>query len=360
VRDSEPPAGLNTFMMQNPKALLAAALLLLLAGWAAWQIYSGWGLVTLDETNAPVSKVLASIERQSGVEIASNLDPSTPVTIKVRRVPAVEAIDITAIRTDASWRVVYLGAPDNGQIEGALKAFEAGGQEEGWTSHGSGGPGGMMSPTGTALDLRRVAWKPSGPGNLQDLLREASQKTGVSLSAPTAWNPAAPAPSGGEMRDAAPELFRGAGGVSREVFLLRASGERGGDGEWTERGRGGGGWIGRREERDEGRGGWGGMNPESIAERVEAQIALLPKEEQAKAREDFDIMRNFWASVRDLPEEERRAKAREFFTSPAMAERMEDRRLARDAKRTPEQRNERSRQYFERREAAKASQGGGQ
>lgn len=346
-------------MTRNPKVLLAATLLLLLAGWAIWHIYSGWGLVTLDETNAPVSKVLASIERQSGVEIASNLDPSTPVTIQVRRVPAVEAIDIVAIRTDASWRVVYLGAPEQGQIEEALKAFEAGGQVDGWTSHGGGGPGGMMSPSGTAIDLRRVEWKPSGPGNLQDLLREAAQKTGVSLSAPAEWNPSAPTPSAGEMRRAAPELFRQAGGVSREVFLVRASGERGGDGEWAERGRGGG-WIGRREEREEGRGGWGGMNPESIAERVEAQIALLPKEEQAKAREDFDIMRNFWASVRDLPEEERRAKAREFFTSPAMAERMEERRLARDAKRTPEQRNERSRQYFERRAAAKASQGGGQ
>lgn len=359
MRDSAATPGFNVFVMRNPKALLAATLLVLLAGWAAWQIYSGWGLVTLDETNAPVSKVLASIERQSGVEIVSNLDPTTPVTIKVHRVPAVDAIDITAIRTDASWRLVYLGAPEKGQIEGALKAFESGVREEGWTSHGGGGLGGMVSPSSTALDLRRVAWKPSGPGNLQDLLREASQKTGVSLAAPSVWNPATPAPSAGEMRYAAPDLFRAAGGVSREVFLVRASVERDGDGERAERGRGGG-WIGRREDREEGRGGWGGMNPESIAERIEAQIALLPKEEQVQAREDFDMMRNFWASVRDLPEEERRAKAREFFTSPAVSERMEDRRLARDAKRTPEQRNERSRQYFERREAAKASQGGDQ
>jgi hypothetical protein len=293
------------------------------------------------------------------VEIASNLDPSTPVTIKVTRVPAVEAIDITAIRTDASWRLIYMGAPDAARIDAALKAFEAGQREEGWTSHGGGGFSGMLSPSGAALDLRLAAWKPSGPAGLQDLLREAAEKTGTTLAAPSDWNPAASAPAAGAMREAVPALFQAVGGVSREVFLVRADRERGPEADGGERSRGGG-WIGRREQRGEGRGGWAGMDPAAAAERIEAQIALLPKEEQAKAREEFDIMRKFWEEVRDLPEEERRAKAREFFTSPAMAERMEDRRLARDAKRTPEQRNERSRQYFQRRDAAKASQGGAQ
>ena len=89
-------------------------------------------------------------------------------------------------------------------------------------------------------------------------------------------------------------------------------------------------------------------NPERLAERVEAQIALLPAAEQAKAREDFQTMRDFWQSVRDLPEEERRDKAREFFNRPEVQDRMEDRRLAREAKMTPEQRIDRSKRYWER------------
>jgi hypothetical protein len=35
-------------------SLLAGLILV----WTAWQIYAGWGLVTLDEREAPVGKVL--------------------------------------------------------------------------------------------------------------------------------------------------------------------------------------------------------------------------------------------------------------------------------------------------------------
>ena len=42
--------------------------------------------------------------------------------------------------------------------------------------------------------------------------------------------------------------------------------------------------------------------------------------------------------MRDLPGDERRAKAREFFRRPEVADRMDERRLAREAKMTPQQR----------------------
>ena len=87
--------------------------------------------------------------------------------------------------------------------------------------------------------------------------------------------------------------------------------------------------------------------------RVEAQIALLPKEEQQKARDDFQMMRDFWQSVRELPEEERRAKAREFFSRPEVAEAMETRRLSRWAKMTPDQRIQRNKNYWERKSEAR-------
>jgi hypothetical protein len=332
------------------RLLSIGPLVLLAAGWVAWQIYAGWGLVTLDVRNAPVAKVLSSISRQGGIDIASNLDPSTPVTLKVKRVPPVEALDIVAVRTDASWRLAYLGAPDEKSIDAALTAFRAGSEAAGWSSYGGGGFAMVEPQSGAALDLRRVAWTPSEPGGLPALLEEAAQKTGVLLAAPTDWKPSASTPPAGPITKTAPRLFRDAGGVSREVFLLRARPSRD-DGDWDGGGRGGA-WIGSGAG-----GGWMRSlgDGKSTEERVEAQIALLPKNEQEKARADARLMRQFWQEVRDLPEDQRRAKAQEFFNRPEVAERMDERRMAREAKMTPKQRVERAQRYLERKAAMKKS-----
>jgi hypothetical protein len=341
-------------MPQN-RLFLPGLLALLLLLWGAWQIYAGWGLVTLDVRDAPLSKVLSSISRQGGIDIASNLDPATPVTLQVKRVPPVEALDIVATRTDASWRLAYLGAPDQAAINAALADFSVGGETPGWTSYGAGGFNLVAPQSGAALDLRRVQWTPSEPGGLPALLEEASQKTGVLLAAPSEWKPSVSAPKPGAIAETAPRLFKSAGGVSREVFLLRArpsqdDDEMGGGGR-------GGPWIGSSPGGGQRGGGWMRALGEvqRTEERVEAQIALLPKNEQEKAREDFRMMREFWQEVRDLPEDQRRAKAQEFFNRPEVAERMDERRMAREAKMTPKQRLQRAQRYLERKAAMKKS-----
>lgn len=340
--------------MSTRSALLAA---LLGSGllWTAWQVYSGWGLVSLDFNEEPVGKVLAAISRQGGIEIASDLDPSTPVTIKVRRVPPLEALDIVAVRTDASWRLAYLGAPDEAAIESALSAFRAKQQTENWTSHGPGGFNAVQPRSGAPLDLRSAEWQPQDGGELHSLMTQAAEETGVTLAAPKNWTPQIDKPAGGCMAKAAPALFREAGGVWREVFLVRGPdpGEQPADDGEGWRGRRS--WIGSSERGAQGdRGGGRGFgDPERAAKRAEAQIKLLPPEEQQKAREDVSMMREFWQSVRDLPDDQRRAKAQEFFKRPEVQERMEDRRLARDAKMTPKQRIERSRRYWDRKAEAK-------
>lgn len=341
--------------MASRKTLLAV-LLGLVVLWAGWRIYSGWGLVSLDFTDAPVGKVLSSISKQGGIEIATDLDPATPVTIQVRRIPPLEALDIVAVRTDSSWRLTYVGARSEAEIDTALGAFRAKQQAEGWTAHGAGGFNAVQSRSGAPLDLRRVEWRPQGGGDLQALLAQAAEETGVTLAAPSDWSSPVAAPEGGRISDAASELFREAGGTSREVFLLRGPepGEQAGeDGEnW----RGRRTWIGAapRDDEREGNGrGRGFGDPERAAKRAEAQIKLLPPEEQKTAREDVSMMRDFWQSVRELPEEQRRAKAQEFFNRPEVQERMEDRRLAHYAKMTPKQRIERSQRYWERKAEAK-------
>jgi len=333
---------------------LIAALLGCLALWGAWHIYSGWGLVNLDFTEAPVSKILSAISRQGGIEIASDLDPSTPVTIKVHRVQPLEALDIVAVRTDASWRLAYVGAQNKGAIESALAAFRAKQTAEGWTTHGSGGFNAAQPGSGAALDLRMIEWQPQSGGELQTLLNQAAEETGVALAAPSDWTSQVDKPEGGRISDAAPALFGRAGGVCREVFLLRGPqpGEEGDEdgggwrGRWT--------WIGSAP--GNGKGGQGRSpfgDPESMAKRVEAQIKLLPPDEQKKAREDASMAREFWQSVRELPQDQRRAKAREFFTRPEVQERTDDRRLAREAKMTPQQRIKRAERYWDRKAEAK-------
>jgi hypothetical protein len=345
-------------MLQN-RLFLPGLLVLLLLLWGAWQIYAGWGLVTLDVRDTPLSKVLNTISRQGGIDIASNLDPTTPVTIQVKRLPPVEALDLVAARVEASWLLAFLGAPTPAAINSALDAFRVGGTTPGWTSYGGGGFSMVEPQSGAALDLRRVNWTPSAAGELPALLEEASQKTGVFLAAPADWKPATKAPRPGPIAQAAPQLFRNAGGVTREVFLLRGRPSR----EDDDMGGGGGGpWIGSAPATASGQRGGGSIramgDPQQVAERIEAQIALLPANEQDQAREDFRTMRDFWQGVRELPEEERRAKAREFFSRPEIAERMDDRRLAREAKMAPQQRVDRAKRYFERKQAAQSASPG--
>jgi len=340
--------------MNINRRTLVGSLLALLLIWGAWQLYAGWGLVTIKVDDAPLSKVLSEIRKQGGIEVVSNLDPATKVSLHVRRVPAVEALDIAAVRTDASWRLAYLGAPSNAALDEALAAFGAGRELTDWTSHGAGGFSLVEPESGEALDLRRVQWTPAGGGKLSDVLQEAAEKTGVLFAAPSAWSPEVSAPPPGSIASAAPALFRQAGGVSREVFLLRG---RGGPAEDDGPGDRRGGWIGAATNPSGGRGG-GWMSamgdPERVAARVEAQIALLPAAEQPKAREDFKMMREFWQSVRDLPEEQRRSQAREFFSRPEVAEAMETRRISRWAKMTPDQRIERNKNYWERKAKARS------
>lgn len=372
MREDHGPENLETFagvrgyyeMMKHPRRILSALLVTLLLGSVAWYIYSGWGLVTLKVENAPVGKVLASIGKQGGIEIVSNLDPATTVSLDVRRVPPVEALDIVAVRTDSSWRLAYFGAPDRGAIETVLGAFRTSGDTSGWESHGRGGFTMFTPASGEALDLRKIRWEPSAEGELHALLEDAGAKTGVLLAAPTDWHPNLNPPKPGPIAKTAPAVFSTAGGVSREVFLVRSSSARGDDesgrGEW----RGGGNWIGARgqgrppREDRPGRGGMGG-NPERMIARAEAQIALLPKEEQVKAREELDAMRKIWQEVRDLPEDQRRAKMQEILNRPEVADRMEQRQMSRESKMSPEQKIQRSKNYWERKNNAKNRQGNG-
>lgn len=341
--------------MDNRRILVLAGVALLLCATLVWRWMSGWGLVTVDFTDAPLAKVIRSIERQGGVKIATNADLTTPVTILLNRAPVFEAIDTLAARIDGDARLAFIAAPTKKQITEVLAAFTGGTNPGGWSvfSAGFGGGFGGFGSGESEIDPRRIEWTVSEAAdkNLQTLLQQGAQKTGALFATPEAWNPLVNRlPSAGTTGQVAGGLVKAARGHMRELFLItvrpprpegeRAAGERGPDR-----------WEGRTVL-SPGRGNRN-ANPEWMAERIQAQIAQLPADERAEAQKQFDEMRNFWQSVRALPEEERRAKWEELMNNPEVQARMEERMAARDARRSPQQREQRMRRYVDRKQQAK-------
>ena len=350
---------------------------------------AGWGLVTVDVADVPLSRVIRTIERQGGITIRTNADPATPVTMLVERVSAYEAVDTLATAIDAALRLAYVAAPSESQIRDVLTAYSSGSNPGGWTvfsgefgrwgspprgqdrptARGAGdaganrprGPqgrrgggfegGGDWTP-GSGTDPRLLTWKPSESEDksLQALLDQGSQKTGALFAVPEDWNPViGRLPQEGRTGKVAVSLVKNAQGSVREIFLLTvqpprpqtAQGGEGGRREFT------------RTVFTPRRG--GPTNPEWIAERAQAQIAALPVDQRAVAQKERDEMRAFWESVRNLPEAERLAKIEEMMNDPAVQEKMEERRNARDAKTPPQRREDRMRRYLDRKNQMKGN-----
>jgi hypothetical protein len=359
---------------------------LALACLVIWSIFANWGLVTLDVTGVPLSKVLRSIERQGHVKIASNLDPETPVKIRVEKAPVSEALDVLATRLDANWRLAYAAAPNKADLEKMVDRYsrnrDRGDRDRGGDQAQAGNRGQpnersqeneidvdtfyfpmgfneFLSGDMAVPDPRKIEWvvSPVDDRTLHAYLSQFAQKTGAMAVVPEEWNPQVnSAPKKGRVPAAIRKLVKGAGGKVQELFLLTRSGRGGwGGGDLMAAAFGGGGWGGGN------RGGSGrpALNGEWINERVGSMIDQLPADKKEQARQGYQEMRNFWESVQALPEEQRRAAVSEFLNSDSTQERMADRADRRDSRRTPEQRIERSQRYVERKKAMQESEGGG-
>ncbi len=65
-----------------------------------YYFYTNWGLVTVKVTDAPLSKVISSIEWQGWVKIYTNLPLDTKVTMYVDHVPLAEAMESLSANVD--------------------------------------------------------------------------------------------------------------------------------------------------------------------------------------------------------------------------------------------------------------------
>jgi hypothetical protein len=326
---------------------LRTALLLLIAASAicllAWRWWTEQGLVTLQCSNTPLSAVIESIERQGRVEIATNADPATLVTIRLKRAPLFEAIDTLATRIDASARLAYIAAPHREQIEDALTAFSSGANSGDWEVF-SGGR--LLIANASAFDLRRIEWKvvQTPDGSLHALLDQGAQKTGAQFAVPVNWNPILTRlPSPGRVGKVTAELAKTARGTARELVLLTIR-PRTDDHDGQAQPERPVSSASRKRQQ---------ANPEWTAERAQSVIAMLPQDQQEEAQREFHEMRTFWESVRQLPEQERRAKIEEHLSRPDVQVRIEEQAAARDARRTPEQRERWYRNYIRRKEQIK-------
>jgi len=352
------------------KVLISLATVLVLFLGLRW--FFSEPTITVDFRDAPLSRVIAAIEKQGKIRISTNVDPDTPVTLQLKRAPVIETMEILSTRLDGSWRLAIVLAPDRAKLrEGVALASQGRRGAEGWMSffHPTWGLG-MGS---TYEDPRKFVWKVESmeENDLVSYVDQGSQKLPVQFSLPQDWNPAvSKAPATGRAERASQNLVKQAGGVSAEVFVLT------GGGNWGERGQAGGEAGNTPRQRPEGggtppEGGWRGAgggegrpssperqaNPEWMAERNEMILTSLPPEEQKAVREVADAMRAMREEMRDMDQEARREAFTQFAERPQIQEMREEAMARRDARRTPEQREQRYRRTVQRKLEAREAEG---
>ena len=320
--------------------------LVLAAVWYFWPD----GLITLDFNNAPVSKVIASVERQGHVRIGTNVPPETPVTIHMKKVTLMDALETLSVRVEGEVRVVFAGASTKAQAAAALVELASGKRSDQWAIAWF--PSMGMPAGDTPPDPRFLAVKPEAgeKNDLQSSLQQVAMKSGVMTAVPTDWNPAAKMPSKtAAAASIVKQLISSTGGQVQESFLIIARGGRdraqGGPPDGGDRGGPPGGQRFGRE----------GMNPEWMAQRAEAAIAQLPPEERQAAKADFDSMKKTFDEIRALPDDQRRAKMEEVMNRPDVQEKMAARQDARDSRQSPMQREQRMKAYLARKQQMKAN-----
>ena len=327
-------------MQSNRKTILrvtAGVVLVLAAVWYFWPD----GLITLDFNNAPVSKVISSIERQGHVRIGTNVPPETPVTIHIKKATLMDAMETLSVRVEGEVRVVYAGASTKAQAAAALVELASGKRSDQWAVAWF--PSMGMTAADIPPDPRSLPVKPEAgeKNDLQSALQQVAMKSGVMTAIPSDWNPTARMPSKtAPAASIVKQLISSSGGQVEESFLIIARGGR----DRAQGGPPGGQRFGRE-----------GMNPEWMAQRAEAAIAQLPPEERQAAKADFDSMKKTFDEIRALPEDQRRAKMEEVMNRPDVQDKMAARQDSRDTRQSPQQREQRMKAYLAHKQEMKAN-----
>jgi len=331
-------------------------MILLLVFAVTYWIWSNWGLITVDVNGKPLAEVIRSIEKQGGIVLKTNMDPAKPVNMHVFKVPLTEAMEKLASITDSRWRVGYLFGPDSSTLKVALEAYGTSGKRpEGWKNFDVplfGRPG--SEDEVVPMDPREDTWNVKEPQEktLQGFMLAAATGVSASFTCPESYNPAVTkVPSSGQIRKAAPQLAKIAGAKVQEVFFLMGRPPRVAESDQN-----------RDRDRDDdgisggprGRGGPGGSRGGGFTlmrERQLAEIEKLPPSMQKSAKAEFEEREKFFASLRDLSDDERRAKFSEYMNNPANQESMQNQQMKGNERNSPEQRLAKYQTYVARKQA---------
>ncbi len=340
----------------NRQLLLLFAAVVLLVGNVAYRIWAGWGLITVHVTDAPLPTVIQSIAKQGGISLRTNLEADKTVTMHVDKVPLSYALEVLANVADARVELGYFLAPAKPPIDTLLTALAAGEKPEGWQRFHVPIPGGMMvgGDEGTS-DPRIERWevKPAPEATLQAYLEQAAKNVSARLEVPADWNPpVSSAPKSGEIQDVMPRLAKAAGSAVEQVFFL--NGRRRDAAAPTADG------PPEPIRRMLGMAASGAVQDEAAMEKMmramgdmmQARINQMPDDKRAKAQAEFDEGKKFFESMKDLTPDQRRAKLEEKMQDPATQEKMFSGMAKRDAMKTPQQRNERFRDYVSKKAAS--------
>jgi len=324
----------------NRTKLLAISTVAVLLFAIVYHIWAGWGLITIHAKGEPLGKVIASMQRQGHASIQTDIPGDTAVTMDCVKVPLTNALESLSVATDSRWRFLYFVAPDKADLKSAELSWFGGQRPDGWrmVSFPLGNMFSLGDDTATP-DPRTDIWTPktAAPAAVQDFFAEAASLTNAGFAFPVAWNPTVKStPSAGRVDHVIPKLISAAGGREDELFFLSKNNRRGP----------------RTAEGGDGPGGDLQVNPELIAEHIQAEINRLPPEERTEAQANFDTERAFRASLQTMTDEQRRDAWQQHMQDPQVQQQMANRMDARESNMGHDQRMQRFQGYVDRKFAA--------
>lgn len=329
---------MNYLLNVNRAQALAVATALLLLYAVISHIWAGWGLITVHAKAEPLSKVLATMQRQGHAKIQTDLPLDTPVTMDVNKVQLTDALETLSVVTEARWRLLYFIAGDKATLNTGETAWFGGQHPDGWKMLSFQMGGGMFNfgdPDAAPLDPRGDTWSPktAAPAPVQTFLTEASQATNASFAFPVAWNPTVTrVPSSGTVTKVVPKLVSAAGGHEEQMFFLAKNERRG-----PRQDRGGGPVT-------------GDFHPDFdlLAQRAQNEINRLPDDQRADAQAFFNSQEAFRKSLAGMTDDQRRQAFMQHMQDPQLQDQMAAQQDARDARSTHNQRMQRMQNYVNR------------
>jgi hypothetical protein len=331
----------------NRSQILAIATAFLLVFVIAYHIWANWGLITIHAKQMPLSKVIASMQRQGHVKIMTDMPGTIPVTMDVDKVTVAFALEKLTVVTDANWRLLYFAAADSATLKKGEDAWLTGNHPQDWRmiAIGGGGGGGMFGGGGVTLgpdddapvfDPRNDIFKPkaAAPQQLQAYFGEAAQMTSAAFAFPDAWNPTvASMPAEGIVTKSIPKLVSKVNGKSDAVFFVSEN----------QRAPGPGGFANRGDFN---------FDPDLLAQRVQNEINQLPPEEKTEAQNNFDEENAFRKSLQNMTDDQRMAAFQQRMQDPNVQANMMNRMDSRDSMMNHDQRTQRMQNYVNRKQQA--------